>query len=272
MAAVALPILLKTGTVSGTSTAGQGASDLVIGETVTITDTEVANAGSTRLTVFEDVPIDSALTQLTNDTSDSPSFIPDVTGSYRVKMTVDGVWIASEVYAVPLTNTGARIPSFKEQLQYDGGSNTLGWHEAMTKFMRAVDGFVVPITINAGGVVSHTSDTPLVVSMFQFDPTSYGLPDTTRVLKFRAVGSNGGNVPLTKAQLYSISDAEYIGSGLSFTQATPSLLEESLVLGSGAGEIDLAAKIYECRIWVVSPDHVDDTIEFGSADLRIEKV
>lgn len=269
---MSLPILLKTGSVSGAGSSGKGANDLVIGETVTITDLEPSNAGATRLTVFEDVPIGSVLTALTNPTSDSPQFVPDVTGSYRIKMTVDGVWVATEVYAVPLTNTGSRIPSFQEQLEYDGSSNQLGWHEAMTKFMRQVDAAVVPITLNAGTVVSYDSDTPLVVTQFNFDPTQYGLPQATQALKFRGIAANGGGAALTKARLYNLTDGEYVGLGLSFTQAAPAFKEETLALGVGAGQIDLGARIYECRIWVDSPDMVDDTIEFGSAELRIERI
>ncbi|MBW2691002.1 MAG: hypothetical protein JRE57_00030 [Deltaproteobacteria bacterium] len=269
---MALPILLKTGSVSGAGSAGQGANDLVVGETVTITDLEPANAGETRLTVFEDVPVGSALSAMTDPTSDAPNFIPDADGSYRIKMTVVGVWTATEVYAVPLANTGSRIPSFQERSEYDGNANVLGWHEAMTQFMRIVDGAVVPIIIYAGGRHSHDSDTPLVVSQFQFNPSNYGLPNALRQLSFRAIGANGGGAALTKARLYSVTDTEYIGSGLSFTSALPAVKTEVLAMGSGAGQVDLSNKMYECRVWVDTPDAVDDAIEFGGAELRIENL
>ena len=133
------PIILKTGSTSGPGQPGEGSNNLVIGETVTITDTEVANAGLPHFTEFEDVPIGSALTALADEATETPSFVPDVTGSYRIKMTVDGILSAVEVHAVPLPRTLSRIPSFQETSQWDGGGNSKGWHEAITWFMRLVD-------------------------------------------------------------------------------------------------------------------------------------
>lgn len=124
-------------------------------------------------------------------------------------------------------------------------------------------------TIRAGDVASHNSATPLVVSQFAFDPSEYSLTGATRSLVFRAVAANGGGVAQTKARLYSVTDTEYIGTGLTFTTAAPAKQQETLTIGSGAGEVDDSEKIYEVHIWVVSPDLVDDTIELGSAELRM---
>jgi hypothetical protein len=60
-----------------------------------------------------------------------------------------------------------------------------------------------------------------------------------------------------------------VGTGLTFTSSSFTKLEETLTVGSGAGEVDNSEKIYEVHIWVVSPDLVDDSIELGSAALRI---
>jgi hypothetical protein len=124
-------------------------------------------------------------------------------------------------------------------------------------------------TIRAGDVASHNSATPLVVSQFAFDPSEYSLTGATRSLVFRAVAANGGGVAQTKARLYSVTDTEYIGSGLTFTSANPAKAQETLTIGTGSGEVDDSEKIYEVHIWVVSPDEVDDTIELGSAELRL---
>lgn len=135
---MATPIIQKTGSVSGAGTPGQGSNNLVIGETVTFTDEELANSGASYYWDFLDIPIGSSA-MLSNHTTAAPSFQPDITGSYRIRCTVDGADYAIDVHAVPLPNTGARIPSFKETTEYDGASNLKGWHEAMTVFMRAVD-------------------------------------------------------------------------------------------------------------------------------------
>ncbi len=133
-----LPIILSTGSTSGAGVAGEGRNDLVIGETVTLTDTVVENAAANYLWEFDDAPIGSAAVLVDEDTA-TPTFVPDVTGSYRIKCTVNGVFINYDIIAVPLENTGARIPSFRERTQYDGDGNTVGWHEAMTGFMRTTD-------------------------------------------------------------------------------------------------------------------------------------
>jgi hypothetical protein len=139
---VATPIIQSSGSVSGLGTAGQGRSDLVPGETVTLSDVEVGNVSSTYFWEFDDYPIGTSPTLL-NPTTATPSFVTDAdpgkAGSYRVRCTVDGVFISVEVLAVPLAVTGARIPSFEEETQYDKNGNLKGWHEAMTFFMRSVD-------------------------------------------------------------------------------------------------------------------------------------
>ena len=124
-------------------------------------------------------------------------------------------------------------------------------------------------TIRAGDVASHDSATPKVVSQFAFDPSEYSLTGATRSLVFRAVAANGGGIAQTKARLYSVTDTEYIGSGVTFTSSSPAKQQETLTIGSGAGQVDDSEKIYEVHIWCVSPDEIDDTIELGSAELRM---
>jgi len=144
--------------VSGAGTPGEGRNDLVIGETVTMSDTVVGNTGSPYLWTLNDIPIDSATT-LTNPTSPTPTFIPDVTGSYKVTCLVAGLYSSFDILAIPLDHTGARIPSFQEELGYDGGGNTKGWHEALTVFMRETDS-----QLGTGGtdekVKCDSADTP----------------------------------------------------------------------------------------------------------------
>jgi hypothetical protein len=115
---------------------------LVAGETVTLADLEPANALAVYNWTFEDVPIGTAPVML-NPTTPTPSFVVDpdakLAGSYVVKCTVDGIEFSIEIFGKPLTYSGGRIPSFKEQEEYDGDANVKGWHEAETIFKRSVD-------------------------------------------------------------------------------------------------------------------------------------
>lgn len=135
---MAIPIILSTGSISGAGTAGQGRNNLVTSETVTLSDTEPANSGAVYLWEFEDIPIGSSTT-IVNPTSATPTFVPDVTGTYRTRCLVNSTDFDVECLAVPLPNSGTRIPSFQERLEYDGGGNAKGWHEAMTFALRAFD-------------------------------------------------------------------------------------------------------------------------------------
>jgi hypothetical protein len=160
---MATPIIQSTGSVSGAGTAGQGRKDLDIGETVTLSDTEPLNSGASYVWLMEDRPIGSA-TVLNNPNTATPTFVPDVTGSYRVRATVNGTSFSVEVFAVPLPNTGARIPSFEEELQYDGGGNTKGWHEALTEFMRDTDSLLTGSTDENVKVTTNDTTTGKLAS------------------------------------------------------------------------------------------------------------
>ncbi|MCF6205337.1 MAG: hypothetical protein L3J47_00390 [Sulfurovum sp.] len=136
---MATPIILSSGTFSGAGVAGEGRNDLSIGETVGLADTEVINVGASYVWAFQDIPIGST-TVMINATTATPNFVPDITGSYRLICTVGGTDTAVEVLAVPLLISAGRIPSFSEELEYDEGGNTKGWHYSMSLWMRSVDG------------------------------------------------------------------------------------------------------------------------------------
>ena len=122
--------------------------------------------------------------------------------------------------------------------------------------------------MHVGSIDSHPSATPKVVGQFSFDPSENVMAGTALSVHFRATASNGGGVASTNVQLYNLTDAESIAI-LNFTSASPVLVDTALTIGAGAGQIDNSPKIYEVRIYVDSPDLVDDTIELGSAELRI---
>lgn len=119
-----------------------------------------------------------------------------------------------------------------------------------------------------GEMDTHDSLTPKVVSQFSLNPLSYNLSGTTRGIAFRAVASNGGGVASTNVRLYNLTDADIVTT-LNFTSSMPTMKEVTLIEGLGAGQISPSGKVYEVRIWVDAPDGVDDSIEFGSAEVRV---
>jgi len=123
-------------------------------------------------------------------------------------------------------------------------------------------------TIRAGDTATNASATPMVVSQFLFNPAEYALTGCTKSLVLRAVAANGGSIAETKVRLYNYSDAEYVGTGLTYTSPTSTMQEETLTLGAGAGEVADADKIYEVHVWAVAPG-AGESIELGSAELRL---
>ena len=134
---MSIPVIRSSGSVSGAGTDGQGRNNLVIAETVTLTDVNPANSEASYTWTLLDRPHGSVAVLVPSGAQ--VTFIPDLLGSYFVKCLVNGTASASEVYAVPLPNTGARIPAFQESLEYNQGGNTTGWHEALRGFMLDVD-------------------------------------------------------------------------------------------------------------------------------------
>lgn len=134
------PIIQSTGSTSGAGTVGEGRKDMELGETMTLTDTVVENAGVAHLTRFLSVPPLSALTELIGNATETPSFVPDVTGSYDVEMLVDGIHRGRIIIAVPLPNIGSRMPAVNEgRGDYNEAGNLDGWHPDLVAFMRQAD-------------------------------------------------------------------------------------------------------------------------------------
>ena len=271
---MAPPIIQSVGTVSGAGVAGQGRSDLVGGETVTLSDAEVLNIGALYFWEFIDAPIGSS-PGFSSSSSPTPTFVPDATyvGSYRIRVTVNGIEHAVVVIAVPLPNTDARIPSFQETLEYNGGANDKGWHEAMTKFMRAADtrlpvtGEVQVLYIDVGDRASHNSDTPLVVGGMALNTATYSLSGVAAAFRLEIVAANG-NTPLTShVALYNLTDSATVASSvLNIVDSTEPTKYLSGVLTLPAGD-----KVYECRIYLNAPpgDPAIDTVELFSARVKV---
>lgn len=279
---MATPIIQSVGSVSGVGIAGQGRSDLVPGETISLTDTEGANTGAAYFWSFDDFPIGTAPVILNFNTS-TPTFVVDpsalLAGSYRVRCTVNGTFVSVEVLAVPLSITKTRIPSFEEEIQYDHLGNVKGWHEAQTSFMRGVDKAIgdsnaLVRIVPVGGRESHNDVTPLVVGSFAFNPSSYALPNTTVAFKLSIVAANGNTPLTTHVRLRNITDSEDVTSSLIniVNTTAQAKYEATLAVGTGTGDFKSSGeKIYECRIYLDAPpgNPALDTIELYKAELRV---
>jgi hypothetical protein len=123
--------------------------------------------------------------------------------------------------------------------------------------------------IPCGAATSYDSDTPLITGQFEFDPSDHEMEGATLSLTFRATGANGQSPLTTNVQLYNLTDTEQIALLQFVDTTTPGKQEAALTIGAGAGEVDNAPKLYEVRIWVTAPGDPADTIELGSAELRV---
>ena len=273
------PIIQKTGSSSGVGGAGEGSNDLVPGETLTIADLEGANGSATYFWELEAVPRGVTPPAITGATTSTPSFVVDVdplkTGSYRLKGTVDGAFSSSEVYGVPLPNSGGRIASQREKLEYDEGGNTDGWHGAEVDFKRAVDAKLGPAKTTVSGLTklsvapasaaspiavgdndSRNSDsrTPTSHSHTEADISDLSHLDTTAIHK----ATSGEINALTVKALPVAGDVLMIEDSENFFIKKKTPLANLLGGGSSAGGV-------ESNLW--SPPtvaHADD-VEFDSA-------
>lgn len=273
----AVPIIQSTQFTPGAGTPGQGRNDLVIGETVTLSDTEGANSGASYSWTMVDRPIGSAAF-LVNPLTATPTFVPDVTGTYYLRATVNSLFSSDELLAVPLPNTGSRIPAFQETTQYDAAGNAKGWHEAMTAFMRDVDsagggvgssGQKFIAVISLGDQDSYASNVGKIKKTITFNPSEFVLAGATRTLELRATAGLGATPNTGRVKLINETDADDVVANLAFTVAPQTTQTVVIPVGAGAGQIDNSAKVYRLEISVDGAPTPADTIEFGGATLHV---
>jgi len=216
---MATPIIRSNGSISGQVT-GQGRNNLVIGEVVTLTDTAVANVGLPYAWLIVDRPVGSSAV-LTNPVTATSTFIPDVTGSYRVRCTVNGVDISVVIIAIPLAITGGRIPSFDETLEYNASGNAKGWHTDLTAFMRQADVLIGAASSDEMVKVSAMDITPGRLQSKLTVANGSGLTATV-------LNPNGNEV----LQLDTSTAVREHFSKTSVTDTTPAHLGAKVVAGS----------------------------------------
>lgn len=222
------PIIRSTGSVSGVVT-GTGREDLDIAETVTLTDANAGNTGASYQWALKDRPPGSSAVLL-NPTTSSPSFVPDVTGSYWVTCTVNGAFFSEQILGVPLANSAVRMPAFQERKQYSGGGNIQGWHPTLIKLFRWID-------TNAGGGGGGGT---------QFKITS---ADTTPGYAFAKLIVTSGHLTVTKNNPGANENLEFglpaVGPGASTIGSSSKLLRSVTLDDQGrttaATAVDLGA-------------------------------
>jgi hypothetical protein len=122
-------------------------------------------------------------------------------------------------------------------------------------------------TIRIGTSNSHASQTPLVIGQFQLNPSDYHSLST---FSLRAVAANGSTPLTSHVRLYNVTDAEQVAV-LDFVDTlTPGLQVLSIPTGTVSGTIREASTIYEAQVFVDSPAGAEDTIELGSAEIRVQ--
>lgn len=134
---MAIPIILKSGTLSGQGQPGISMHDIQLFETITFSDNEAANSGASYVWTLNNAPPFSSAS-LTGSATATPTLIVDKEGSYIITANVSGL-TSSRVYSIPLSTTGERIPAFEETLHDNSASNDTGWHKAMYNYMTTVD-------------------------------------------------------------------------------------------------------------------------------------
>jgi hypothetical protein len=166
MAIVAKPKFDQSGKPAGVAL--ESRDDLDSGVAVTVTDT---GPGPTRLWELVDKP-DGSAAVLTASSGVSTQFTPDISGSYAVRLTVNGGpssdYITTRVAGVQLAlpqwitlyGRDLRIPAagetdwFNVRSSPDSGANTRGWALEVNKFFNTVASY-------AFGVLGLNSSSPL---------------------------------------------------------------------------------------------------------------
>lgn len=140
--------------------AGQSRDDLVLSSLVTLSDP--ANPAATSFSWTLTTPVGSSAA-LSDPTASSPTFTPDVEGTYLAYLEVDGLksWEENAIGdlvstqgggGVKLTNA-TRIPGSGETKQFDA---TIGWQEALDPVLRSVDS-VLAIQGQAHGSIFYAN-------------------------------------------------------------------------------------------------------------------
>ncbi len=143
--------------------------DLVLSLPVTVLNQDDTGAASWLWAII-DKPSNSTAS-LVSPTSSTTTFIPDIEGTYLIKVIVNGDIAISDQQgaAVKTANLNFRIPAAKETIEFD---NNRGWATAVNAALKTLDdGY-------ASGVTSITASSPLTGGAITSTGT-IGIPKAT---------------------------------------------------------------------------------------------
>lgn len=119
---------------------------------------------------------------------------------------------------------------------------------------------------------SYSDSIPLVKRTLAFDPSEFVITGTTRSIQLRVTAAIGGPTLPGRVQLINETDADDVVGELTFDTATQTGKIDNITIGAGAGNMPNASRVYRLEIAVPSGPTGADSIELGSAELRVRNI
>lgn len=119
---------------------------------------------------------------------------------------------------------------------------------------------------------SYADTLPKIQRTLAVDPSEFVITGTTRSLQLRVTAAIGGPTLPGQVQLINETDADDVVATLTFDTATQTEKIAPIVIGGGAGQMPDASRIYRFEISVPSGPTGSDSLELGSAELRLRNI
>ena len=119
---------------------------------------------------------------------------------------------------------------------------------------------------------SYSNSLPLVKRTITIDPSEFVITGTTRSIQLRVTAAIGGPTLPGRVQLINETDADDVVGELTFDTATQTGKIDNITIGAGAGNMPDASRVYRLEIAVPSGPTGADSIELGSAELRVRNI
>ena len=169
-------------------------------------------------------------------------------------------------------NKQGHAPKLSQSLDVNSGSGyILTWNTSSLSFDIGAPTDIggsktAPNIVLVESKLIYTTDSVVVCSFFPFNPNDYTVGST---IKFQAgiTVPNGGTA---QARLYNLDDKEYVSSAtITSTSAVPSIIANTLTVGSSSGNLKNSAKNYEVRLDVSVVGGGTKYAVFGFVGLRV---
>lgn len=197
-------------------------SDLILSSSVTLTNNDDTGVISWSWTLLSKPP--GSIASLSTPGSASSSFIPDIVGSYLIRLVVsDGSanYSDRQIGAILTTNLGMRIPASTESNEFN---STHGWADALHSAMMTIDAYALN-GINA----IHKNVSGEINSI-----TSKSTLDSSDIVIIEDSSSSFDKKKVTVSSLLDGYDlkASLYKSKISSNDTTPGFLQSKIIQGS----------------------------------------